>query len=218
MNASVNNGKTIHAIIDFDFIINTDIGVIRFIRDKYSTNKELNQEILNKRDRYLLSLLYTRENINPLSIIVKDGSPLNIDNLYKGLLNQWNESILKYSLVDESTLTFIRTLAELNAGSGVAYKVSVKSDIEERIISKLVEKINVKRISAQDILEADTLYFRDYSFLERYNVDPIKVKHKTLYTTSRLYNINYFNEHEELLKNNVVYSMENTRFMEKENE
>ena len=218
MNASVNNGKTIHAIIDFDFIINTDIGVIRFIRDKYSTNKELNQEILNKRDRYLLSLLYTRENINPLSIIVKDGSPLNIDNLYKGLLNQWNESILKYSLVDESTLTFIRTLAELNAGSGVAYKVSVKSDIEERIISKLVEKVNVKRISAQDILEADTLYFRDYSFLERYNVDPIKVKHKTLYTTSRLYNINYFNEHEELLKNNVVYSMENTRFMEKENE
>jgi len=218
MNASVNNGKTIHAIIDFDFIINTDIGVIRFIRDKYSANKELNQEILNKRDRYLLSLLYTRENINPLSIIVKDGSPLNIDNLYKGLLNQWNESILKYSLVDESTLTFIRTLAELNAGSGVAYKVSVKSDIEERIISKLVEKVNVKRISAQDILEADTLYFRDYSFLERYNVDPIKVKHKTLYTTSRLYNINYFNEHEELLKNNVVYSMENTRFMEKENE
>ena len=218
MNASVNNGKTIHAIIDFDFIINTDIGVIRFIRDKYSANKELNQEILNKRDRYLLSLLYTRENINPLSIIVKDGSPLNIDNLYKGLLNQWNESILKYSLVDESTLTFVRTLAELNAGSGVAYKVSVKSDIEERIISKLVEKVNVKRISAQDILEADTLYFRDYSFLERYNVDPIKVKHKTLYTTSRLYNINYFNEHEELLKNNVVYSMENTRFMEKENE
>lgn len=218
MNASVNNGKTIHAIIDFDFIINTDIGIIRFIRDKYSTNKELDQEILNKRDRYLLSLLYTRENINPLSIIVKDGSPLNIDNLYKGLLNQWNESILKYSLVDESTLTFIRTLAELNAGSGVAYKVSVKSDIEERIISKLVEKVNVKRISAQDILEADTLYFRDYSFLERYNVDPIKVKHKTLYTTSRLYNINYFNEHEELLKNNVVYSMENTRFMEKENE
>ena len=99
MNASVNNGKTIHAIIDFDFIINTDIGIIRFIRDKYSTNKELDQEILNKRDRYLLSLLYTRENINPLSIIVKDGSPLNIDNLYKGLLNQWNESILKYSLV-----------------------------------------------------------------------------------------------------------------------
>lgn len=218
MNASVNNGKTIHAIIDFDFIINTDIGVIRFIRDKYSTNKELDQEILNKRDRYLLSLLYTRKNINPLSIIVKDGSPLNIDNLYKGLLNQWNESILKYSLVDESTLTFIRTLAELNAGSGVAYKVSVKSDIEERIISKLVEKVNVKRIFTQDILEADTLYFRDYSFLERYNVDPIKVKHKTLYTTSRLYNINYFNEHEELLKNNVVYSMENTRFMEKENE
>ena len=72
------NGKILAPLIDFDFIVNTELGLIRFIREQYQDDRAFKLDILNKSDREILSLLYSRLNYNPLSIISTDNNSKNI--------------------------------------------------------------------------------------------------------------------------------------------
>ena len=64
-------GKKLSALIDYDFIVNTEFGLIRFIREFYQDEDVFDLNVLNKSDREILSLLYSRTHYNPLSIIMK---------------------------------------------------------------------------------------------------------------------------------------------------
>lgn len=213
----VTNGRIIRALLDFDFIVNTDIGVIRYIRDKYPEEKSFDLETLHKGDRYLLSLLYSRENSNPLSIIATDSDIINIDRLYTGLFKLWEESILRYSLVDDNILRFVRSLTVLNSGSGAIYDIVVSSEPQAKIMSKLIgSKVRLKKnLLPNDVLSYDNLYIRDYLFFEKYKILVDNIKGKTIYTTSRIYNLNYFSSHESLVRTNVVNIMEDIEFLKK---
>ena len=68
----INNGKTLHTLLDFDFIVNTELGLIRLIREEYRDSRAFNMDIVDKSDREILSLLSSRKNSNPLSIISTD--------------------------------------------------------------------------------------------------------------------------------------------------
>ena len=60
------NGRVVTSVIDFDLIVNTDIGLIKFIQGNFQDDKVFDLEKLNRSDRTILSLLYSRNNTNPL--------------------------------------------------------------------------------------------------------------------------------------------------------
>ena len=64
------NGHVVNSVIDFNMIVNTDIGLIKFIQDSYQDNRVFKLEDINRSDREILSLLYSRKNSNPLSEFV----------------------------------------------------------------------------------------------------------------------------------------------------
>ena len=76
------NGRVLSALIDFDLVVNTELGLIRFIRENFQDDRAFNLETLNKSDREILSLLYSRKNENPLSIISTEDNLGDIDKLY----------------------------------------------------------------------------------------------------------------------------------------
>ena len=76
------NGRVLNAVIDFDFIVNTELGLVRFIRDNFQDDRVFDLDVLNKSDREILSLLCSRDNPNPLSIISTQENMRDIDPLY----------------------------------------------------------------------------------------------------------------------------------------
>ena len=54
------SGRILSTLIDFNFLVDTDIGLIRFIREKFQDNRVFKLDELNKSDRSILSLLYSR--------------------------------------------------------------------------------------------------------------------------------------------------------------
>ena len=52
-------------------IIDIDLGVVRFIKKNFSNSKYMDQDILKNNDElFYKSLLVSRENPNPLSVII----------------------------------------------------------------------------------------------------------------------------------------------------
>ena len=75
------NGRVLNAVIDFDFIVNTELGLVRFIRDNFQDDRVFDLDVLNKSDREILSLLCSRKNPNALSIISRRENMWGIDPL-----------------------------------------------------------------------------------------------------------------------------------------
>ena len=48
------NGRVVTSVIDFDLIVNTDIGLIKFIQDSYQDNRVFKLEDINRSDREIL--------------------------------------------------------------------------------------------------------------------------------------------------------------------
>ena len=89
------SGRVLNTLIDFNLLVDTDIGLIRFIRNNFQDDRVFKLDIVNKSDRYILSLLYSRENWNPLSIISTEDNIKDIDKLYKSFFDEYKQDILK---------------------------------------------------------------------------------------------------------------------------
>ena len=91
------NGRVLTAIIDFDLVVNTELGLIRFIRENFQDERAFNLKTLNRSDREILSLLFSRKNDNPLSIISTDENLVDIGNIYKSFIDNYKQEIIDHS-------------------------------------------------------------------------------------------------------------------------
>ncbi len=185
------NGKVLSALIDFELIVDMDIGLIKFIRNNFQDDRAFKLDILNKSDRYILSLLYSRTNWNPLSIISTEENLSDIDELYKSFFDTYKKEILKESITYRSINEFISMIFEAGINFGVNPILYVKDELEENEIirffgiNKFLDTINKKSLSSKDIY-----YVKDYLFFTNNGLDKSLVQ-KNIYISPRKYNIEY---------------------------
>lgn len=201
------NGKILTPLIDFDFIVDTDMGLIRFIRQRFQDPRAFKLDIVNKSDREILSLLYSREHINPLSIISTENNMSDIDCLYDSFMKEYKREIIAMSISQKPINNFVGGMLANGINIGVNGYICIKDDLEESEIRTHFNCNNfVRSDDKQSISVKDPFYVKDYSFFIKNGAT--NIFKKKIYTSPRQYNINYFEQVEnEITKNNVPVLM-----------
>lgn len=183
----INNGKTLHTLIDFEFIVNVELGLIRLIKYKYRDDRAFNLDIVDKSDRAILSLLKCRKNYNPLSIISTEDNMSDIDGLYKSFMSDCLEEILQYSVSSKKIMNFVNILfltSDKNTGSDTC--ICIHNEIQENFIKSNMKKCRFEYFEPITILkEKDPIYSKDYTFFTNNKIDVSS--YKNIYMYNRQY-------------------------------
>ena len=197
------NGRMMNALIDFNFIVNTDIGLIRFIRDQFADERAFNLNTLNKSDREILSLLSCRNNWNPLSIISVEDNLSNIDKLYNSFFRDYKKEIINLSITKNNIYDFVNTMILAGSGNGFHTKIFVEDDYEKHFISKHFKRvIYINKKDKETIQTMDPYYAKDYRFFVEHKFN---ISGKNIYVYNYPYNIEFFkNQESKLTRTNAV--------------
>lgn len=189
------SGRVLNTLIDFNLLVDTDIGLIRFIRNNFQDDRVFKLDIINKSDRYILSLLYSRENWNPLSIISTEDNIKDIDKLYKSFFDEYKQDILKLSLTQKSLNRFVELMFHNSSTFGINPSIYVIDELEEYEVGRFFEIYNIINTKDKKILRSkDVYYVKDYRFFTTNHIENTIVQ-KKIYISPRKYNMIYIQNH-----------------------
>ena len=186
-------GRVLSTLIDFNFLVDTDIGLIRFIREKFQDDRVFKLDILNKSDRYILSLLYSRLNWNPLSIISTEENLPDIDELYKSFFDTYKKDIIHRSLTYKNINLFISMMFANCNNLGINPVIFVNDKLEEEEIYRF---FNIRKTTdnkdKRNLASKDVYYVKDYIFFTNNNLTDIV--QKKIYISPKRYNAIYIRD------------------------
>lgn len=172
-------------VLDFNCYMDTEIGLIRLIKEKYLDDRVFNTDLLNSDMRKIILLLYNRKEKNPLYLFAKDGvSKEDLDDYYREFMDLEYSSVLSRSVSTE-----IKTLLELfKTEPSIHVTFLCKSQKEKNI---LVQEKFLRGF--RFVLESDNVDFSQYSsFYFKYiddNIDKYIYPYKTYYFSK--YRLNF---------------------------
>jgi hypothetical protein len=170
-------------LVEFESLIDLDLAMYKFIRDKYSDSEYVNQELINEKDeRVIIYTLLNRKHINPLEILLPG---LESTKLYFDILNNHYEELLSYATAYD---TFGLMITFLNNASSVGITVWCKSKLEEDFIKKLNPTLNTIVIpNRRDIVlsKYTVMYVKYAANLIQYT----SIKGKHIYIAAAKYNM-----------------------------
>lgn len=201
-------------LIDYDLLFDEDYGIRQIILDKYRNNDCFKIEMLTKLDKNTLNgVLASREDKNPLSIMLKTEYMDSKDSLYEEFREQLSDEIIKLSPKTDlvQTLKMLSFTKEVKINI-LCKKILQKQNIKEKITNmdyNIIlydgEKIDIKNydslyIKSYDILDiitfpkAKNIYVADYRFnsLEYLLSDPENYDEKLLVNLYLLFRVNKF--------------------------
>lgn len=161
MNSGISsNVQIVYNLFEFETLIDLDLSVIMYIINNMNNSKYIDTDLLKNTTTIngLENRLLFRENINPLSIIIKKDYEDSIDDIYNELMESHKKEI-----VDNALPTDIMTFCNLGSSiTGVVNNhVNCKDKIEEEYIhtfpGKIITKINEYDLSAYNVLYAKTI-------------------------------------------------------------
>lgn len=188
------NGRVVTSVIDFDLIVNTDIGLIKFIQGNFQDDKVFDLDKLNRSDRTILSLLYSRNNPNPLSVITNPNMLNEIDSLYKSFFESYKQEIIDNAIIFSDIFNFVSLAISSRTDVGINAIIAVNDSIEEEEIYKHFNRPVFLNKSDKLILSREVFYINDYRFFDRYNKN--KIVHKKIYITPLQYSLDYIDKDE----------------------
>lgn len=152
---------TISGCILFDLIIDTDVGLLKFIQKEYNNPKVFIPGILNERDVNILKMIMIdRIHYNPLKAIMIEGTDAynNADSLYEQFIENHYEEILKLS---SQTALFDIIRRSSSIGDTVKFDILCKNELErDMIISRFKRfKINPSVKIVSDLSKYDVSYY-----------------------------------------------------------
>lgn len=188
-------GSTV--LFEFETVVDLDLALLKYIQNEYSDSKFFNKHVLMADDYILKSLLLTRTNKNPLSVIIDDAYINNIDNLYGEIIKTKETELFRYS----SPLASLTIIHSLNGDSGIDCVINCKNVDEEQFIKQHVSpnittvvqgyNVDLSRYDAiyiknvEDSLKyksinGKSIYFLDYD----YNIEPDRKDRMPLFSVS----------------------------------
>ena len=170
-------------LVEFESVIDLDLAMYKFIKDKYSDSEYVDQKFINEKDeRAIIYALLNRKHINPLEIIMPE---LDTTNLYLDIMNNHYEELLKYATAYD---TFGLMIAFLNNASSVNITVWCKSKLEEDFIKSLNPCLNTIIVpNRKDIVlyKYTVMYVKYIAYLAEYS----EIKGKHIYIAAAKYNM-----------------------------
>lgn len=152
-------------LIEADLLFDIDIGIIKFIRDKFADPNFFNIDILELPDIVILGLLQERENKNPLYILSLDNSECDYDNLYEEFMNTYKKDILEYSELSSVYDFVVACYGDSDVHADI--DIVVDNNIDYSFVKKELEEDlnkNINIIKKSDILidltDYDSVYLK----------------------------------------------------------
>lgn len=144
--------------IPFDMIYFLDYGIIKILKEKYFNDKYFTSHIYENTDNRIIYELISRENKNPLSILVKDEYKDQIDNIYNELMEKEYYNIIKYSPITKIRDMILTGKKMFNL---LQTTIICKNKLEEQFIKndELLNKFNIS--NEYDYNGCDTIFYND---------------------------------------------------------
>jgi hypothetical protein len=178
----------LNALIPFNLIIDTEVGLIRLLRDKYNNNQLFYPGILDMPDKNLIYELHIRKNKNPISITITENCKNEmIESWYNELINLHYDEILERSI----PTALYRFMNMCNNSNGVVkLNLLCNKQLEEQYIKKLDIPILPTIIVEDDYKKInltgyDSIYIKNYSDILNFK----EVQGKNLFIGNYKYNL-----------------------------
>ncbi len=168
-------GKDNSLLVEFEFVVDLDLAMFKFIRDNYFSSDMVNHDFLSVKDeREVIYNMLNRSHINPLEYIIPGQ---DTTELYWDLLNNEGNfvNLLKYATAYD---TFALMITYLREASSVSIDILCKNKLEEEFIHKLnpiIQTIVVPNRKDVNLNNYSALYVKYYPYLSNYS--PIEGKH-----------------------------------------
>lgn len=172
-------------LVEFEFIIDLDLAMYKYIRSNFSSSPYVDKEFINEKDeKAVIYKLLNRKHINPLEIILPGHETTE---MYFEIMNKHYEELLSYAKAYD---TFGLMITFLGNASSVSIDILCKSELEASFIKQLNPNLNtiVKQNKANVLLNKYTaLYVKYLANLFEYDIDSIIGKH--IYFSAAKYNM-----------------------------
>lgn len=198
-------GQIVTVIVDYNFIVNTDLGLMRFIRSQFQDPRAFNLDIVNKKDGELLTLLYSRIDKNPLSIISTEENMKDIDKLYESFFEEYKKEICGLSTTQKTIMKFIKMGLTIKPNSGIKMIIGVNDEFEYNDIERHFKTKSIVYNNTEPLKDYGAYYIKDFSYVEQYNLSSIQ--NKKFYIPPLEYNFLYLSDHKSFSKSNAIVMM-----------
>lgn len=152
-------------LANFDFLVDLDVAMFKFIKNRYKNSKYVDQKIINMEDENLIKYtMLNRKHINPLEIIMPE---VDTTDMYYEIMNDHFDELLSYAKAYD---TFGLLITFLNNASSVDIVVRCNNEKEEKFIKKLNSKLNtiITPRSNVRVSEYSVIYEKYYAYLIEY--------------------------------------------------
>lgn len=179
----------LYPVFKFEDIIDTEIGLIKLIHDRYADESTFYYSLLDAPIKFKIGLLYDRTHPNPLTVIAQDRDNIELlDDYYQQFMTEEYVYILKHAIVTNLyTLIINCTKTE-----GVTPIIVCSNDMEKNYLLKINNEVFKKcEIIITDNFgsaigdRSDSIYIKNIR-----NTLPIlnKIAGKNVYISSYRYN------------------------------
>lgn len=169
-------------LVDFDFVIDMDIAILRYVLSKFTGSNLIDEEMLEVDDDDLKYCLLCRPNRNPLDVIFKSGIKTN--EIYHNILEKNYVDIMTNYADRYDTFGLLYTFIE----QASSVDIYIRCDTQEQ--SDLIKKIDKQMDTV--ISSRDKIDLNKYSVVyEKYLEDILKynyIEGKHIYTAKAEFN------------------------------
>jgi hypothetical protein len=152
-------------LANFDFLVDLDVAMFKFIKNRYKNSKYVDQKIINMEDENLIKYtMLNRKHINPLEIIMPE---VDTTDMYYEIMNDYFDELLSYAKAYD---TFGLLITFLNNASSVDIVVRCNNEKEEKFIKKLNPILNTIITPRSNVRVNDysVIYEKYYAYLIEY--------------------------------------------------
>ena len=165
------NGRAVSPLFSFDFLFDTDMGLILFIKNFLQVEEAFDLNILNQDVKELYQLIANREEQNPLSVISTKDNMQCIKDLYEDFMDYHKNPLVHEAIISNSPSTRGLNLLKYtlivkqitpsiwvsNAHESKKLEAVLKSDI---VRVNIIEK---PKLHISDVDQYSAIYFKNAS-------------------------------------------------------
>ena len=170
-------------LVEFDMLIDLDLAIFKYIKDKYNNPNYVDQNIIKMHDeRQIIQMMLNRQCINPLEILIPD---MEVLELYHDIMNNHMDELLQYAKASDLFGLMITFLRE---ASSLEITVLCKSQLESDFIKSLNNRLNTvvyKNYKNVPVNTYTILYIKYYPSVLEYNI----IEGKHIYISNARYNM-----------------------------
>ena len=170
-------------LVEFDMLIDLDLAIFKYIKDKYNNPNYVDQNIIKMHDeRQIIQMMLNRQCINPLEILIPD---MEVLELYHDIMNNHMDELLQYAKASDLFGLMITFLRE---ASSLEITVLCKSQLESGFIKSLNNRLNTvvyKNYKNVPVNTYTILYIKYYPSVLEYNT----IEGKHIYISNARYNM-----------------------------